>query len=173
MLDQNILNDKEFMDIIKDYFEDDYVQLLKNIPHHNTNRLDHSLKVAYSAYKIAKKKGLNYRSVAKAGLLHDFYFNKIDDCSCFKDKVKLFMNDHPEDAAKNAQNRFGLTALEEDIIVSHMWPTSFHMPKHRESFVVSTVDKAYSLKDFGMKWNTSLSLMTGSFFIFIMYSIFK
>ncbi len=173
MIDKNILNDEEYMSIVQDYLNDNYVQLLKNIPHHDSNRLEHSVKVSYLAYKIAKKRNLNYKSVAKAGLLHDFYFNRIEDLKYAKDKVKMFMNDHPVDAANNAEEHFGITELERDIIVSHMWPTSFHIPHYKESFVVSCADKVYSFKDFFRKWNYNLSFMTGAYFIFVIYSIFK
>ncbi len=173
MLDKNILDDKEYMAIVSKYLDDCGVQSLKNIPHHDSNRLDHSLKVSYLSYNICKKLNFNYECAAKAGLLHDFYFNRIEECSTFKDKAELFMNEHPEDAVVNAESRFYLSPLEKDIIVSHMWPASKHMPKYKESFVVSFADKVFSFKEVGNKLNYSLSFMTGVYFIFIMYSIFK
>lgn len=173
MSENTILSDTEFKNLIEEYLKDEKIQSLRNIPHHDSNRFDHSLKVAYEAYKICKKHNLNYESAAKAGLLHDFYFNRINECTTIKDKVKLFSNEHPEDAVKNASERFELTDLEKDIIISHMWPTSKHMPKHKESFVVSLVDKKFSFKEFATKFNYSFSLMAGAYFIFIMYSIFK
>lgn len=173
MLSRNIMADNEYKSIVSKYLEDEQVQALANIPHHDSNRLEHSLKVSYYSYNICKKIGLDYESVAKAGLLHDFYFNRIDECPTMGDKVKLFMNDHPEDALKNALRKFYLTPLEEDIIVSHMWPASKHVPKHKESFVVSCVDKIFSLKEFGLKLNYNVTFMTGVCFIFCMYSFFK
>lgn len=173
MNENDIFNDSEYMSIIDKYLNDEMVQSLKNIPHHDSNRLLHSLKVSYQSYKICKNHKLNYVSAAKAGLLHDFYFNRIEECTNIKDKVKLFSNEHPEDAVRNADSRFGLTDLEKDIIISHMWPTSTHIPKHKESFIVSGVDKLNSAKEFTMKFNYSLSLIAGAYFIFIMYSIFK
>ncbi len=161
------------MNIIEDYLKDEYVQQLKNIPHHDSNRLDHSLKVSYLAYKLCKKWNLNYESAAKAGLLHDFYFNRIEECNNFKDKVKLFANEHPEDAVKNASVRWELTPLEKNIILSHMWPTSFHMPRYKESFIVSFSDKVYSFKECGTKLNYNLSFFTGVYVIFLTYMIFK
>ena len=173
MLEENILSDSEYMHEIEIYLSDERVQSLKNIPHHDSNRLNHSLKVSYLAYKICKKYNLNYKSAAKAGLLHDFYFNRIEECNRFADKVKLFSYEHPEDAVKNAEEQFYLTPLEKDIIVSHMWPASTHIPRHIESFVVSLVDKIYSFKEVGMKWNYKLSFMTGVYFIFLTYLIYK
>ena len=36
---------------------------------------EHLIKVSYKSYKIAKKLDLDYVSVARAGLLHDFYLD--------------------------------------------------------------------------------------------------
>lgn len=173
MLEEKILMDKEYMNEVECYLKDERVQSLLNIPHHDSNRLNHSLKVSYLAYKICKKLNRNYHSAAKAGILHDFYYNRIEECDRFGDKVKLFTNEHPEDAVKNAEERFYLSPLEKDIIVSHMWPVSFHMPKHFESFVVSFSDKVYSFKEMGLKFNYKLSFMTGVYFIFLTYLIYK
>jgi len=173
MLEEYIVNDIEFMSEIENYLNDEQVQSLKNIPHHNSNRLNHSLKVAYHSYKICKKHNMNYKSAAKAGLLHDFYFNRIEECTKFGDKVKVFAKEHPEDALENASNKFYLTPLERNVILSHMWPTSNHMPKYKEAFVVSMVDKFYSFKEFGVKFNYKLSFMIGLYFILITYSIYK
>ncbi len=170
---EEIFNDKEFMDTIEPFLKEEKIQSLKNIPHHDSNRLEHSLKVSYSSYKWCKKMKLNFQSAAKAGLLHDLYYNRIEECTTVKDKFFLFTNEHPEDAVKNASEIFHLTSLEKDIIVSHMWPASKHMPKRKESFVVSLADKYYSFFEVGLKWNYNLSFMTGVFFIFIMYSIFN
>lgn len=170
-MDQNL--DNEYLETIKDYLSNGYVQTLKNIPHHNSNRLEHSLNVSYKSYKVCKKMHLDYKSAAIAGLLHDFYFNTILECDKVKDKVKLFMNEHPEDALKNAEELFELNELEKDIILSHMWPTSKHIPKHKESFVVSFVDKFYSAKEFGKKWSYNISFISGVYFIFFMYNIFE
>lgn len=173
MLEKDILSDKDYMALISAYFNDEHVQSLKNVPHHDSNRLNHSLKVSYLSYNLCKKMGLDYKCVAKAGLLHDFYFNRIEECSTIKDKITLFMNEHPEDALKNAEERFDISPLEKDIILSHMWPASKHLPKHRESFVVSLVDKFFSVKEFGRKLSYNLTFVTGAYCIFVMYSIFK
>lgn len=173
MIDDKIISDKEYISIVAKYLKDEQVQSLQNIPHHDSNRLAHSLKVSYLAYKLCKKYHLDYESAAKAGLLHDFYFNRIEECKTIKDKVSLFMNDHPEDAVKNALEKFYLSPLEKDIIVSHMWPASKHMPKYRESFVVSYADKIYSLGEVVKKYKYNLSFMTGVYFIFMVYSFFK
>jgi len=173
MLKEDIYADLEYINIVKEYLQDDYVQSLKNIPHHNSNRLDHSLKVSHLAYKLCKKLNLNFASAAKAGLLHDFYFNRIEEQVYIMDKIKLFTDEHPEDAVENASKRFSLSNLEKDIIVSHMWPVSTHIPKHRESFIVSICDKIFSFDEVGKKWGYHLSFSFGVYFIFLTYLIFK
>ena len=148
MKTENIINDKAFYNIIKPYYEDKHIKTLENIPHHkSSNRLEHSLNVSYRAYKIAKKYNLNYESVAKAGLLHDMYFNRINDMKCAEDKIKLLTNDHPKAAVDNAKKYFDISKLEEDIILTHMWPISKYVPKYKESFIVGLADKICSFKD--------------------------
>lgn len=173
MNEKDILIDTEYVQLIDKYMNDDYVQLLKNIPHHDTNRFNHSLKVSYMSYKVCKKLDLNFESAAKAGLLHDLYFNQIHDFDSFSDRFRLFAKDHPEDALYNAESRFNLSPLEKNIIVSHMWPISNHIPKYREAFVVSIVDKLSSAVEFGTKANFKLSQYIGVGFLFLMVSIFK
>lgn len=173
MNEEKILQDIEYRELVIPFLEDSKVQSLKNIPHHDSNRFEHSLKVSYLAYKICKRLNLNYRSAAKAGLLHDFYFNRIEECRNLNDKVSLFTNEHPEDAVRNASVLFYLTPLEKDIILTHMWPVSKRMPKHRESFIVNFSDKVYSFKEVGMKWGYNISFMTGTFCLFVINHLFK
>ena len=44
-------------------------------------------------------------------------------------------------ALREAEARFDLTDKEKDIIVKHMWPLSPWMPRYKESFTVSMMDK--------------------------------
>jgi len=166
-------NDKEYNSIIKVYIEDEMVKCLKNIPHHDSNRLNHCIKVSRTSYNICKKLHFNYKSAAKAGLLHDLYYNRISEMNLFGDKFKLFANEHPEDAMYNADRIFGLNDLEKNIILSHMWPVSKHFPKYKESFVVSLVDKFYSIKEFSKKWNYQLTYTMGVWFLLITTFIFQ
>ena len=103
MLDNNILNDKDYMYLIDKYINNKKVMKLKDIPHHDSNRLNHSLKVSYYSYKICKKLNLNYISAAKAGILHDLFFTRSINYSKAKDKIKLYANMHPEMALENAK----------------------------------------------------------------------
>lgn len=114
--------------------------------HHKcTNRLAHSLNVSYKSFKFAEKLGFNdvsKRELARAGLLHDLF---LYDCS---DKVKGHLKTHPEVALKNALTITSLSEREQNIILSHMFLISFkHLPKYKESFLLTTVDKIVSFEE--------------------------
>lgn len=167
------IKNKEYYKIIEPYLNSKDVKKLDYVKHHNTTRLNHCLKVSYISYKIAKKLGFDFKSVAVGGLLHDLYYNLVEDEKSFKDKAKLFTYRHPKDALKNAENRFNLNELEKEIIYSHMWPLSFFMvPKHKESILVSLVDKGVSIKEFSVLWSYKASYKFGVYFVFISNLLF-
>lgn len=67
--------DDEFMAYVGHLIEKPSVQRLKGITHHiHSNRLEHSINVSYTSYKIAKKFGWNARSTARGALLHDLFY---------------------------------------------------------------------------------------------------
>ena len=172
-MNKNIMQDADYVNIVSEFLSNPNIQKLKNIPHHDSNRFNHSLKVSYYSYKICKKLNLNYKSAAKAGILHDLYFNRTTDYKKIKDKIKLYTNAHPETALKNAKAITDLTELETDIIISHMWPLSTHFPKHKESLLLGTVDAVISTKEFVSKFNYKLSYVIGVYFIFLCCFVFK
>ena len=173
MSELKIQKDTEYMSVIDKYLKEDKVQLMKEIPHHDSNRFNHSLKVSYLSYKACRKLNLDYESVAKAGLLHDLYFNRIEECTNASDKIKLFMNDHPETALINARELFHLNKKEENIILSHMWPASKHFPKYKESLVVGAVDKYLSINEFKDKNVYRFSYNLGVYFLMFTFLIFR
>ncbi len=129
---------KEFMQCIEDILELDEVKELDNyVQHCNTSRLQHSLNVAYYGFLWAKKRGLDARSVARAGMLHDLY---LYDWRKVKTKQHHAFH-HPKEALKNAQLLFELNEIEKDSIVNHMWPLSEAFPKYKESYILSFADK--------------------------------
>ncbi len=133
--DKNI---KEFLSCVEDLLKTKEVLELDNfVQHMNTSRLQHSINVAYYSFLWAKKRGLDYKSVARAGLLHDLYLydwreNKTSEHHAFR---------HPKEALKNASSITILSPIEEDAIVNHMWPLSKNKPKYAESRILSHVDK--------------------------------
>lgn len=138
-------NDYEYNDLIKDILANDKFKKLNNCKHHGISRLEHSLRVSYYSYKISKKLKLDYKSTARAGLLHDFFIT--DDLKGKKSKFSMFF--HPYKALENSDIFFKLNDTEKDIIITHMFPTLPHkIPKYLESWVVTFVDKIIATYEF-------------------------
>lgn len=134
----------EFLDIVNDLLDNDLVKDMKKYPHHfDTSCYSHSLTVAYISYLKAKEKGLDYKSVARAGLLHDLY---LYDWHSYDGKFHG-MN-HPKIAYKNAMEITKLNDIEKDIITKHMWPLTIKLPKYKETWIVSTTDKLCAIDDY-------------------------
>lgn len=159
--------DDKYLLIIDDILKNAEFSELKNIKHHNTNRLDHCLKVSYYSYKIAKCLRLDYEEVARGGLLHDFYKGEISDCNKIKDKVLLFSTRHPNEALNNSASNFELTEKEMNIIKTHMFPIDYRVPKYAESWVVNLVDKALSFGEFSKKFSYKLIYESNLYLLFI------
>lgn len=142
---KKILENEDYLMIVQDLLDDETVNDLASFKHHKfTNRLEHSLCVSYSSYKWAKRLRLNYVEVARAALLHDLFFNMMVDSKNSREHLVR----HPEIALENAKKIVELTDLEQDIIVSHMFlVTMTHIPKYKESLLVSLIDKTTSVKE--------------------------
>ena len=84
-----VKKDKEYKKIVKDIFRNVEFKKLYNIEHHGISRMEHSIKISYYSYKIAKKLGMDYVSVARGGLLHDFFLDG-DERNC-KEKFFIFL----------------------------------------------------------------------------------
>lgn len=164
-------DDEAYNSIIRPILSNNKVSSMKDIKHHNSNRLEHSLKVSYYSYKIAKSLKLNYVEVARAGLLHDFYLERTTQYKKVKDKVKLYTTKHPQDAISNSREYFSLSEMEEDIIRTHMFPLDIKVPKYAESWVVSLVDKCVSTCEFGRKFEYQLTSILNIYLIFILNCI--
>jgi uncharacterized protein len=137
---------EEYLSLVKDILYDDDFIKLKNCNHHGTTRYDHSLKVSYSAYKIAKKYKLSYEEVAISALLHDFFNN--EDAS-LKERFKATFT-HPVEAENNARDKFNITEKEAKIIRCHMFPINLTLPRDRESWVVTICDKIVYFQEYSL-----------------------
>ena len=127
-----------FLSCVEDLINTPEVQSMRKYPHHpGVNCYEHSVFVAYAAFRLARKLGWDYRACARAGLLHDLYLFEWWG-GAYEGNMPL---DHPEAALKNAKKLTNLTPKEENIIQAHMWPLAVHMPRSREAWTVSLTDK--------------------------------
>ena len=138
------INNKEYESIVKDIIENKEFIKLKKIKHHGISRYEHLVNISYRAYVMAKKRKLDYKSVARGGILHDFYLDGNE-----RSKLRRFLDTftHPKKALITCRKIFQLNKLEENIIISHMFPFYPAIPKYRESFLVGFVDKIWGLKE--------------------------
>ena len=131
--------DKDFIECIKGIALHPAVRSMENfIQHGRTNCYDHSLYVAYLSYMQCRRAGLDWRSAARGGMLHDFF---LYDRRINKPENTFHGTLHPKVALRNAQKYFSINAMEKDIIEKHMWPFSRVAPLYRETMVVMGVDK--------------------------------
>lgn len=142
---EKIFEDIEYFDLVKDILAKKEFNEIDSIAHHGTTRYQHSVRVSYYGYKIAKKLRLDSVAVARAGLLHDFFMSSPDRTK-FERMMSTFT--HPKFACRNASSMFKLNNKEKDIIISHMFPVNYRIPKYAESWLVSFVDKGVATYEF-------------------------
>jgi uncharacterized protein len=133
----------EYMSCIWDIKDNEKIQKLDQCTHHyNTSRLQHSLNVSYYSFLICHFLGWDYRSAARAGLMHDLFYY---DWRVTKSNRTSHASWHPRVAYDNAKKICDLNPIETDAILKHMWPCTLVPPKYKESFVVTMVDKVCAL----------------------------
>ena len=137
---------KEFYNITNELLSNPIVEQMKNYrQHYETSCYDHCVEVAFWSYLFCKKHNLDYMSMARAGLLHDLFLYDWRHSSKSLNGWHAFV--HPKIALKNALSICNLNEKERDIIISHMWPvTLFHLPKYKESYIITVTDKLSALK---------------------------
>lgn len=141
-MNSKIVESKEFINIIKDLINSDSVKEMKKYrQHYDISTYEHCLNVSYISYKICKKLNWDYKSMARAAMLHDLF---LYDWRNSKKRLNLegyhaFI--HPKIALENASKLYSLNDKEKDIIVKHMWPVTLALPKYKETYVITIVDK--------------------------------
>ncbi|GAB1433614.1 hypothetical protein MASR2M29_22400 [Spirochaetota bacterium] len=138
MLDQ-YLKDPDFLDKTRDIRKSTYFLKLKEAQHHNDSVYNHTLRVAYTAFKLGRRYRVNIDALLRGALFHDLYFHD------WRDKNHLFNHGwtHPYIALENAKKYFSpISELEANIISSHMWPFNFkNPPRSKEALIVALSDK--------------------------------
>ena len=153
------IND-EFNDICFDILNLDEFKKLKNISRHGISRYNHCLRVAYFTYKVTKLLHLNYYEATRAALLHDFFTDEVDSDNSLRKLQK-----HPLFALENAKKYFDISLLQEDIIVTHMFPITLKLPKYLESWAVDLLDDIAAVYE--RYFSIRKQLNAASIFIFL------
>lgn len=136
--------DKEYMDHVGHLLEEPKVQKLEEITHHyHSTRLEHSIHVSYTSYRLAKKFGWDARAAARGGLLHDLFFYDWRETKFTKSHAWT----HPRIALRNAEKLTDLSEREKDIIIKHMFGATIAPPRYKESWIVTCVDKYWAVRE--------------------------
>ena len=142
--------EEQYYEIIKDILNHPEFIRRKEYKHHGTITVyDHSLKVSLLGYKIAKKfKSVDAKSVAIAGLLHDFYYKPWQTDT---EKKKFFEKHgfvHAQEALNNSEKYFDylLNEKSKNAILRHMFPLNIRPPKYKEGWIITLSDKLVSME---------------------------
>ena len=123
----------EYHTCVKDLFTHEMVQKMdEHVQHCDTSRLQHSINVSYYSFLICYRMGWDYRSAARAGLLHDLFF--------YDWRTKKYLR-------SNAKKITTLNKVEKDAILKHMWPCTVVPPRYIESYVLTFVDKTVAVME--------------------------
>ena len=143
---EEILQDKDYLEIISELLKNEKVMKMKQYrQHHNTSCFEHCLYVSYNTYLISKKNKLDYISAARAGLLHDLFLYDWRKRENGREGLHAFT--HPKEALKQAMSITDLNAKEKDIIKNHMWPVTPALPRYKETYIVTLVDKYFAVAE--------------------------
>ncbi len=140
-------DDEKYIAMVQDILENESFQSMREYTQHgDTSCLAHSVAVSYNSYLTCEKYGLDSRSAARAGLLHDMF---LYDWHTHKPGKGFQMHgfSHPRKALENAEKEFELNDTEREIILRHMWPLTVIPPRRQESYVVLYHDKVCSLRE--------------------------
>lgn len=142
----NINDIREFELIISDMINNETVKKMKNFKqHYDTSCFEHCKMVAYYCYILCKKYNLDYVSCTRAAMVHDLFlydWRKRED-----GRKGLHAFTHPRTALENASKIFSFNKKEEDIILKHMWPVTFKLPRYKESYIITFVDKYCAIQE--------------------------
>ena len=145
-----LLNEKEidyYMECIEEFMElEEFRSMNTFIQHGKVSCLEHSLSVAYYSYLLSRKFHINVdvRSLIRGAALHDFF---LYDWHIKEGRKKWHGFRHPKIAYENAIKYFAINDKERDIILKHMWPLTIKIPRCKEAFIVSLVDKMCSIAE--------------------------
>ena len=151
----------DWFNIVEEILLNDEFQKRKFFHHHKGSLWDHVTEVSYYSYLMAKTKHLDERSAAIAGLLHDFYPKAYKYSKELYDIDPQYLSDvkkkqpiwkmhgftHAEAAAINSRKYFPNLVDDKiySIIKTHMFPLNIRLPKYKESWIITYIDKKLSI----------------------------
>lgn len=165
---------KEYERITNPIIYNENFILLKYDNHHGSTKYDHCKRVSYLSFLMSKIFKCSSKEVARAGLLHDFFYGT---------RTSKEENDylkHPLTSAKNAKKYFIINNEEETIIESHMYHYALvkrispfmneedkeyfkkYKPKNKESVIVCIADLLVSIYEvffYKIKYITALYIL--------------
>lgn len=145
-LKEIIDNDVEFQAIVGELISNNTVQQMKNFrQHYETSCFDHCYMAAYYCYLICKRYKLDYKSAARAAMLHDLFLYDWRVRQPGRKGLHAFT--HGKVACNNACKIFDLNEKEKDIIIKHMWPVTIELPRSIEGIILTFVDKYCALSE--------------------------
>lgn len=157
---------ESFNSCIQDIINNNKFNKLKKELHHGITRYDHSYRVAKWTHIIGTIFHMkNIENTTRAALLHDFYVN--NDLTGSGPKR---LGTHPAAALTNSLKYYELDNIQQDIIKSHMFPCNMTIPKYKESWLVSSIDKIVGTYEM-LRFKTSLYAGISLLFLFEMIKI--
>lgn len=164
-----IKNNKEFQIIIEDLINNKTVQEMKKyMQHSNTSCFEHCYLVAYYCYCICKKFNLDYKSVTRAAMLHDFF---LYNWRTEKNIGGLHAFVHGKIACENACKLFNLSEKEKDIIIKHMWPVTVAFPHSIEGFILTFVDKYCAMYEFFTSYSFKKFIIRNAYIFILLFYV--
>lgn len=141
--------DEAYMACVRDIMEHPvFLSMDGYYQHGRTTCREHCIRVSYLSYRLCRKYGWDYRSVARAALLHDlFLYDWHTHARETGDHFHGFT--HPRVAMKNAERYFQATEKERNMILCHMWPLTLIPPRYKEGYAIVWADKFCSLAEVG------------------------
>ena len=130
-------NKLSFNEILNEVSNKDKFNELKFESHHGITRYIHVMRVSKYTYRLSRILHFDYKSATRAALLHDYFTET--DFKCTKGIKKGIY--HPTIALTNACQDFKLNKKEKNAIEAHMFPLGKKLPKYKESWLISIVDK--------------------------------
>ncbi len=139
----------EFTRLVSEILDHEEFLKLKKVFHHTADLYDHVMRVAFISYSIAKVLSLDYKASARGGLLHDFFLYDWRERRASDASRGDHGREHPRIALENARTYFTVSEREADIILKHMFPKTWTVPRYLESAVVSLSDKIATVYEYG------------------------